>query len=177
MIFSKAVYGNVMPLPQRHQQKTKSKHRGCSLSASSLSICGWLGSPLLKVLPARGLSEPQVRTWKEEEGCLLGQPSSVHHLCRKGLIKRCGEQTPSQRPTPASGQISGAEQDTQLPAPQPHPGQILGRCCPIHKCFKIFTVLRFYSAFSHYILNLDKLFCLFLHVAMFFIKGRHCYSW
>ena len=118
LIFSKAVYGNVMPLPQQHQQKTKSKHLGCSLSASSLSSCGWLGSPLLKVLPARGLSEPQVHTWKEEEACLLGQPSSVHHLCRKGLTKRCGEQTSSQRPTPASGQISGAEQYIQ---PHPHP--------------------------------------------------------
>ena len=48
---------------------------------------------------------------------------------------------------------------------------------PIHKCFKIVTVLRFYSIFPHYILNLDKFFCLFLHVAMFFIKGGCCYSW
>lgn len=113
-------------------------------------------------------------TWKEEEAWLLGKSSSIHHLCRKGLIKRCGEQTLSRSPTPAMGQISGAEYDTQ---PYPHPVQIFDPCCPIHKCFKIVTVLRFYSIFPHYILNLDKFFCLFLHVAMLFIKGGCCYFW
>ena len=56
-------------------------------------------------------------------------------------------------------------------SPIPHLVQIFDPRCPIHKCFKIVTVLRFYSIFPHYILNLDKFFCLFLHVAMLFIKG------
>lgn len=86
--------------------------------AAWVSVAGW--GPLSLKFFLQGVCL-RVHTWKEEEACLLGQPSSVHHLCRKGLIKRCGEQTPSQRPTPASGQISGAEQDIQLPAPHPHP--------------------------------------------------------
>lgn len=164
-----------MPLPQRHQQKTKSKHRGCSLSASSLGICGWLGSPLLKVLPARDLSEG---TYMEGGGSL---PPGSAKLCPPSLQKGPHKEVwgADTLPTAYTSQWPNIWCRAGYSAPRPprHPSQIFGRCCPIHKCFKIFTVLRFYSAFSYYILNLDKLFCLFLHVAMFFIKGRHCYSW
>lgn len=82
LILSEAVYGNIVSLPGHHQQKTKSKH------GSSLIVAGC--GPLLTVLLWRACLSPGYM--EEEEAWLLGKSSSIQHLCRKGLIKRCGEQ-------------------------------------------------------------------------------------